>query len=130
MDSPPDFRNNSSWFSRKLLTDANSLNPNKGITETTYYTAMGKAIKVLNFHANHKVHLGRVLGSCASEMDEDAAEDLRVLGNWNPNTQETLYSTKLPMKIIQSRAGFRRANGLHYNPCVTLIPQDELLRQI
>ena len=64
------------------MTDANSLNPNKEITETTCYTAMGKAIKALNFHANHKVHLGRVLGSCASEMDEDAAEDLRVLGSW------------------------------------------------
>jgi hypothetical protein len=126
----PDFCNNESWYGIKILTDANTKDPTKGITDTTYYSAVNQALNSLGIHSNHFVHIGRVLGSCASEIDEDDSEDLRRLGNWDPKMQEARYSTKLPMKIIRSRAGFQKANGLHYNPRVSLIPSENLQKQI
>ena len=126
----PDFCNNESWYGIKILTDANTKDPTKGITDTTYYTAVNQALDSLGIHSNHFVHIGRVLGSCASEIEEDDSEDLRRLGNWDPKIQEARYSTKLPMKIIRSRAGFQKANGLHYNPRVSLIPCENLQEQI
>ena len=41
----------------------------------------------LNLPTCHVVHIGRVLGSCESELDEDASDDLRNLGNWDPKIQ-------------------------------------------
>ena len=58
---------------------------------------------------------GRVLGSCEAEINEDSSKDLWFLGNWDPKVQEQRYSTKVPMKIIRSRAGLTKANGLNYN---------------
>ena len=54
---------------------------------------------------------------------------------WDSKIQEARYSgwysTKLPMKIIRwSGAGFQKANGLHYNPHVSLIPSKCLQEQI
>ena len=70
---------------------------------------------------NHKAHLGQVIGAYAAKMDADTSQDFCILlGNWNPKVQEKLYPTKLPMKIIQSCASFRSANGMHFNPLVSL----------
>jgi hypothetical protein len=87
---------------------------------------------LLGIHSNHFVHIGRMLGSFASKINEDDSEDLRRLGNWDPEIQEARYSiTKLPMKIIRSHAGLQKTNdGLHYNPRVSLIPSENLQEQI
>ena len=52
------------------------------------------------------MHIGQKLGLFKSELNEDDSEDLQSLGNYDPKTQEKFYSTKLPMKIICSKAAF------------------------
>ena len=49
----PDFCNNESWYGIKILTDANTKDPTKGITDTTYYTAVNQALDSLGIHSNH-----------------------------------------------------------------------------
>jgi hypothetical protein len=102
----------------------------KSINNNTYYQAMKKACAELGIPSAHFVHLGRVLGSCEFEMNEDSSEDLRFLGNWDPKVQEQRYSTKVPMKIIRSKAGMTKANGLNYNPRTALIVPDSLRHQV
>ena len=63
-------------------------------------------------------------------MAEDCPDHIHFLRNWNPKTQETRYGTKLPMKILRSKAGFKIADGLRFNPRVTLIPPIELQKMI
>ena len=84
MDPPPDFCDNKSWFDIKLLTDANSTDPKKGITQGTYSTPVGWVYATNNIDAKHLVHLGQVLGACAAEMTENCPDHIRILGNWNP----------------------------------------------
>ena len=125
-----DFCDNSFPFDKKLMTDTNSTDPNKGITQKTYSTAVGVVCVEKKIDASHLGHIGRVLGACAAEMREDCPDHIRILGNWNPKTQETRYGTKLPMKILRSTAGFTEADGLHFNPRVSLLPPIELQKKI
>ena len=81
MDPPPNFCDNKSWFDIKLLTDANSTDPKKGITLGTYSTAVGRVCAVNKIDAKHLAHLGRVLGACAAEMTENCPDHIRILGN-------------------------------------------------
>jgi hypothetical protein len=60
----------------------------------------------------HSGHIGRVLGNKESEAHENDNDLRSVLGNWDPKTNEKLYSNKLPMKILCQKAGFREADGL------------------
>ena len=126
----PDFFVNQSWFHIKLLTESNSSNNKTCIRNTTYYTAIKEACKKLSIATNHFVHIGRVFGSFEAEIEGDSNEDLRWLGNWDPKMQEARYSTKLPMKIIRSRAGHQRSNGLNYNPRIALVPPESLRNQV
>ena len=84
-----DFGDNSSWFDLKLLTEHHSKNHKLPISNNTYSHAMKKAFNHLNMPSVHVIHIGRVLGSCESELDEDSNEDLRFLGNWDPKIQVT-----------------------------------------
>jgi len=124
------FFDNASWFDIKFITEIRSQNMSKSINNKTYYTSIKKACEVLEIPSAHFVHLGRVLGSCESEINEDSSEDLRFLGTWDPKVQEQRYSTKVPMKIIRSKAGLRKANGLNYNPRTALIVPDRLRHQV
>ena len=130
IDNLPDFHNNSEWFDIKLLTDSTSKDNKKILSNASYGKMVQKACTNLQIHSNHFVHIGRVMGSFESELDGDEHEDLRVLGNWDPKTQEKSYSTKLPMRILKSRAGFQEADGLHFNPRTTLEPPDSLMKMI
>ncbi|KAG7337517.1 centromere DNA-binding like protein [Nitzschia inconspicua] len=47
-----------------------------------------------------------------------------------PKQNEKAYSNKLPMKIIRQKAGFREAEGLHYNPRVAVIPPTSLTEKV
>jgi hypothetical protein len=79
----------------------------------------------------HFVHIGRVLGNKESEMMEDDNDLRRVLGNWDPKQNEKAYSNKLPMKVIRhQKAGFREADGMYYNPCVTITPPKSLKEKV
>ena len=71
-----DFRKNKTWFDNKFVTEYRSTDRNKIIYQTGYYKAIGKACGVLGIPTMHKVHLGRVLGSCESNVNEDPSDDL------------------------------------------------------
>ncbi|KAG7338733.1 centromere DNA-binding like protein [Nitzschia inconspicua] len=131
-ESIDDFAKNDSWFDTKLLVDlqqrTNDLN--RVISDKTYSDAVKKICKQLGIPTQHYVHLGRVLGSVLAEADGDDNELIRILGNWDPKIQEKAYSSKLPMKIIRSRAGFRSNGGVHYNARTIVQPPNELLSQV
>ena len=86
--------------------------------------------KTLKIPASHAVHLGRIFGTRAAEENDAPKEELRNLGNWDPTTQEKFYSTKLPMRILRSKAGFTKANGMVYNPRVAVEPPESLACQV
>jgi len=128
-----DFTENNRWFDIKLLVDLQS-GAHHGYTNAIrnqpYADAIKRHCRELNIPTNHFVHVGRVLGSYMSEVNEDPTEELRKLGNWDPTTQEKFYSTKLPTKILRSKAGFNRGDGIHINPRVAVMPPDELVSQV
>ncbi|KAG7345280.1 centromere DNA-binding like protein [Nitzschia inconspicua] len=131
-ESIDDFTKNDRWFDTKLLVDlqqrTNDLS--RVISDKTYSDAVKKICKQLGIPTQHYVHLGRVLGSVLAEADGDDNELIRILGNWDPKIQEKAYSSKLPMKIIRSRAGFRSNGGVHYNARTIVQPPSELLSQV
>ena len=116
MDHDIDWFKNDSWFDIKFITEYRTKDKKVTIKNASYGTAIKGACKALGIPSAHFVHIGRVLGSCEAKINEDSSEDLRFLGNWDPKVQEQRYSTKVPMKIIRSRAGLSKANGLNYNP--------------
>jgi len=63
-------------------------------------------------------------------MNEDSNEDLRILGNWDPKTQEKHYSTKLPMRIIRRKAGLFKADSMNWNPRTACDVPDALRKQV
>ena len=124
MEPPPDFTDNSAWFDIKLYTDCTLANRTKGIGASVYGDSIGRVFKVLNMRTKHTAHIGRKLGPKSLEMQEFSQDDIRILGNWDPKTQESTYSTKLPMAAIRAMAGFK--DGAHYNPRTTVEVPEEL----
>ncbi|KAG7357618.1 centromere DNA-binding like protein [Nitzschia inconspicua] len=61
---------------------------------------------------------------------EDDDNLRRTLGNWDPKQNEKAYSNKLPLKPIRQKAGFREAEGLHYNSRVAVIPPTSLTDKV
>jgi hypothetical protein len=130
---PPDFTDNSNWFDWKLLTDFQRGPDNfysKELKNISYTKAIKDACNRLQIPTHHFAHIGRVLGHHAGEENEDNQEDLRILGNWDPSTQDKYYSKQMPMKIIKSRGGFVKADHYHFNPRTAVIPSIELQRMI
>ena len=126
--NPVDWTDNSMWFNIKLLTEYGRADNTVCINDSTYATAVKKICKENKIPSKHWVHIGRVLGSFESEINEDLRDDIRNLGNWGLNVQETRYSTKLPMKIIRSKAHLE--NNINWNPRVGLEPPDNLRHQV
>jgi Centromere DNA-binding protein complex CBF3 subunit, domain 2 len=91
---------------------------------------MKKVFKVLGLPTKHTAHLGRILGPKKLEMLESDQNDIRVLGNWDPKTQESTYSTKLPMKTMRAMAGFSESGGMHYNPRTAVEVSEVLTDQV
>ncbi|KAG7362818.1 centromere DNA-binding like protein [Nitzschia inconspicua] len=134
-DNPPDFLDSKSWFDTKLLIASDSRrgspsNHNQRISDKSYAKAIKKVCKSLGITTRHFVHIGRVLGNKESEIMEDDDNLRRTLGNWDPKQNEKAYSNKLPMKILLQKAGFREADGLHYNPRVAVIPPTSLTEKV
>ena len=82
-----DFLSNNMWFDLTLLTEHHKEDHSIPISNNTYLRGLKKCFLKLNLPTCHVVHIGRVLGSCESELDEDASDDLRNLGNWDPKIQ-------------------------------------------
>ena len=66
------------------------------------------------------------MGGCESNVNEDSNEDLRILGNWDPKTQEKHCSTKLPMRTIRRKAGLFKADSMNWNPRTSCEVPEEL----
>ena len=82
-----DFLDNKTWFDIQLLSENNSKDTKVSISNNTYSRGIKRACAKMNVPSMHVVHIGRVLGSCESELDEDDGQDLRSLGNWDPTVQ-------------------------------------------
>jgi len=76
-----DFFVNESCFDIKFITEIRLKDMRKSISNSTYYQAIKKACLELGISSAHFVHLGSVLGSCESEINEDSSKTLRFLGN-------------------------------------------------
>ena len=128
-----DWTNNQKWFDIKLLVGdigrANTLSDLcKAINNHSYAKAVKTVLKMLNIASNHWVHLGRGLGSKILELTETDREEIRVLGNWDPKMQDTVYSGKMPMPAIRNIAGYVIANGMYFNPRTMVNVSDELIQ--
>jgi HEPN domain-containing protein len=112
-----DFLENKKWFNIKLLTDANRSDHDHSIAmaNDTYAKAIKVVLSKLGLSSNHWLHLGRTIGPKILELLEVEQDIIRLLGNWDPSTQESSYSTKLPMKAVRAANGFVLAEGMHFN---------------
>ena len=86
--------------------------------------------QVLGLPTKHTSHLGHILGPKKLEMLEANSEKIRVLGNWDPKTQESTYSSKVPMRTLRAMAGFTEAGGMHHNPRVGVEAPETLKDQV
>lgn len=124
-----DFTENSAWFNIKLLVDANLRDTEKSMKDQTYATAIKKVCRELNIQTKHYVHIGRGIGATAAELEELDSSFIKILGNWNPDTQEDRYSSKLPMPAMRVMAGHRKEKGVFYLPRSSVQPSEALQRQ-
>ncbi|KAG7360183.1 centromere DNA-binding like protein [Nitzschia inconspicua] len=133
MDPPPNFCESSSWFSMKLLVDYNG-GKNRdyftSISDESYRSVVKAHLEKNNIHSSHLVHIGRKWGSYLAQLQGDDWEDVRILGNWDPNTQDKSYSIKIPVKQVRSMAGWRRADQFHYNVRAEVIPPEDLRNKV
>ena len=91
---------------------------------------MSAVTKSLKCSSKHTSHLGRILGPKCLEMKEFSQEEIRLLGNWHPNVQESAYSTQVPMKALRSMAGFDACGGVYYNPRSNVKVPEELCNAV
>ena len=101
---PPDFTDNNQWFDWKLLVDLQAGQDHrysKRLSDKCYSQLMKTACQELNIPTHHFVHIGRILGHCEGEENDDSQEDLQILCNWDPTTQSKFYSKQMPIKGIQ-----------------------------
>jgi len=66
----------------------------------------------------------------STQLHLRSQQDLRDLGNWNPQTQKARYSCKVPPDIVRRKAGHKKGAGCHYNPHTTCDPPQELLKLV
>ena len=58
--------------------------------------------------SKHFVHFGRTMGAIIAELVGAESSEIKGLGNWNPDTQQQVYSSKLPTGILKLMAGFSK----------------------
>ena len=114
-DETIDFSKNSTWFDIKLLVESGSKNTADSIRDTTFRKTMKEVFKKNGIHcvhvgipSKHFVHFGRVMGAIVAELAGGQSLEIKGLGNWNPDTQQERYSSKLPTSILKMMAGFGR----------------------
>jgi hypothetical protein len=130
MENTPDFTDPNQWFRIKLLVDYKNGDNTVSIGDRTYGAAIKKHLKNNQIFSANKVHIGRKWGSFKSQLQGDDAKDTQILGNWNPSTQDKSYSVKVPIPIVRSMAGWRTADGLHYNARADVVPPKELVDSV
>ena len=48
------------------------------------------------------------MGAISAELVGAESSEIKGLGNWNPDTQQQVYSSKLPTGILKLMAGFSK----------------------
>jgi Centromere DNA-binding protein complex CBF3 subunit, domain 2 len=81
LDHVPDFRENSSWFDMKVLTEYGG-DSNKQMDQRTFRDAVKKVFKELGISAKHFGHWGRVAGSVFGEFHELPPDVIQLLGKF------------------------------------------------
>ena len=125
------FLENSNWFEIKILTNpyrTGDRSNKEPLSDDAYTKSMKFVLTSLALPTNKTKHFGRIVGHRMMELNEIHREEIRQLGNWNPNVEDESYSSKLPMKAIRGAAGFVEADGIYYNPRTNvLVTSKELL---
>ena len=65
-----------------------------------------------------------------AELLEIPTPLVKQLGNWNPDTQEDRYSTKLPLKALRVMAGHSSEQGQFFLPRSAVEVPDVLSKKI
>ena len=125
----PNFSDNSDWFDIKVLTTTVNNEHKKAIHTRTYTQHISKILKSLDMPSNKQLHWGRSHAPLALELERVDAETIRQLGNWDRNTQERFYSSKLPLDGIHVMGGFGKHEVYHL-PRARVIPSPELQQHI
>lgn len=76
------------------------------------------------------MHFGRAVGAVQAELLEIAPSLVKQLGNWNPDTQEDRYSTKLPLRALRAMAGHSSERGQFFLPRSAVEVPDVLTKKI
>jgi hypothetical protein len=124
----PDWRNNDEWFDMKLLCEQGK-DCTKVMTQRPFMKAVIQVFAELGISANHQAHFGRVTAPVYAEFKELPPEMLKILGNWDRDTQEARYSTKIPLMAIRVMAGFEKGDA-YWLPRGRAQPTDELCSMI
>jgi hypothetical protein len=125
-----DFTENKNWFDVKLLVANGSHNNTVSVKDQVYAAAIKTACKKLNLIPKHFIHIGRSTGTIQGEICELTAEELRGLGNWNPDTYQRFYSSKLPLSALRGMAGHPKGKGLFFLARALIEPPDSLKSQV
>jgi hypothetical protein len=121
---------NKDWFNIKLLTDVRlGADQTQPLSDNQYATTIEEVLSSMGLSKKKKKHFGRNMGPKLLELLEAEQGDIQVLGNWDPNTQQKSYSSKLPMRAIRLAAGFDAAGGMYYNPRTAVDVTSETLRR-
>jgi hypothetical protein len=139
-----DFSSNKAWFDVKLMVEQGihcqiyslfqlyslckgSKVPTKAVSDKTYARVIKSVCAELGIPTKHFLHIGRAVGLVTGEMLEAEAQELKNLGNWNPDVVESYYSAKIPLRVLRLMAGHSREKGLVFLPRAGVKPSEELL---
>jgi hypothetical protein len=127
-----DFTDNKKWFDVKLMVDSQAdwHSVTTAVSDQNYAKEMRKVCKDAGVDSKHFVHFGRVAAPIGLEMEEVDSTQIKLLGNWCPDTQDERYSAKMPLKAMRVAQGFDSDRGSHYNPRTRVEPPVECKCQV
>ena len=123
-----DFTENQNWFDIKLM--ASPEDNKKAVGNKQYATAIRKLLDELGVRSCHAIHFGRAEGPKMLDCEEVDDNYIKRLGNWSPDTQEKIYSSKMPLPAMRVANGHVLERGCHFNPRTVVEPLDGLCRMI
>jgi hypothetical protein len=149
----PNFGKNKEWYDIKILTDGTRNEMTKEIQKRTYTDPIRKVFRKLSIVTAHFGHWGRVNAPAELEFEEVSPEYIRILGewgdrfrlivvftfslfyfslhtgNWDPKTQESRYSSKMPTPALRVIAGYEQGER-YFLPRSRVEPPESLQKMI
>ena len=127
-DRELDFRVNQNWFNIKLM--ASVTNNMKAVGNKQFASAIQDHLTELGVTSCHAIHFGRSEGPKLLELEELESTSIKCLGNWSPDTQEKVYSAKMPLSAMRVANGHVAKKGCHFNPRMMVEPPGDLCQSI